>query len=117
MYLLRAEAYAESNQLPQASADINSIRAARITGYTPISFTSQAQAVTEVLNERYKELCYEGFRFFDLKRKGLGVSRNASDVQSTTWQNLSATDYHFALPIPQTEIDVNPGMLQNPGYN
>jgi hypothetical protein len=117
MYLLRAEAYAENNQLALAAADINDVRRARITGYTDITFGSQAQAVAEIINERYKELAYEGFRFFDLKRKGLGVSRNASDVQSPLWQNLPANDYHFALPIPQSEMDANPSMVQNQGYN
>ena len=116
MYLLRAEANAESNQLSQAAADLNAIRTARITGYVNVSFATKDAAVTAILNERYKELCFEGFRFFDLKRKGLGVSRNSSDVQSSNWQNLPANDFHFALPIPQHEIAANPNTVQNPGY-
>jgi hypothetical protein len=116
MYLTRAEAYAQSSQLTQAAADVNAVRAARITGYTNVSFASKDEAVSAVLNERYKELCFEGFRFFDLKRNGLAVNRNTSDVQSTNWQNLSANDYHFALPIPQDEIAANPNAKQNPNY-
>lgn len=116
MYLLRAEAYAESNQLTQAAADLNAVRAARITGYTPVVLATQAVAVTEILNERFRELCFEGFRFFDLKRKGLAVNRLASDVQSSTWQNLPANNYKFALPLPQDEIFANPNAVQNPGY-
>jgi hypothetical protein len=116
LYLTRAEAYAQSNQLTQAQADLDAVRAARITGYTGSSFAAKDDAVNQILTERYKELCFEGFRFFDLKRNGLGVSRAASDVQSTNWQNLSATDYHFALPIPQHEVAANPNAVQNPGY-
>ena len=116
MYLLRAEAYAESNQLTQAAASLNAVRAARITGYTNVTFASQAEAVTAIINERFKELCFEGFRFFDLKRKGLGISRFAADVTSSTWQNLPANDFHFALPLPQDEIFANPNTTQNPGY-
>lgn len=116
LYLIRAEAYAESTQLPQAAADINAIRAKRITGYTNVSFASKDEAVNAVINERFKELCFEGFRFFDLKRKGLAINRFASDVASSVWQNLPANDYHFALPLPQDEIFANPNAVQNTGY-
>lgn len=116
MYLLRAEAYAESNQLTQASADLNAVRAARITGYTNVTLASKDEAITAIINERFKELCYEGFRFFDLKRRNLPITRNASDVGSTAWQNLAANDFRFALPVPQDEIFANPNAVQNPGY-
>lgn len=116
MYLIRAEAQAENNQLGAAANDINALRATRITGYSDVTFSSKDQAISEIMNERFKELCYEGFRFFDLKRRGLDVSRLSSDVQSSTWQNLPANDFHFALPIPQEEIFANPQMTQNTGY-
>lgn len=116
MYLIRAEARAESNDLAGASADINTLRAARIAGYTPVTYTDKTAAVNDILNERFKELCFEGFRFFDLKRRGLPVNRLLSDVTSPLWQNLSANDFRFALPIPQDEIFANPNYVQNPGY-
>lgn len=116
MYLNRAESRAENNDLVGASSDINILRAARIAGYVPVTFSTKEIAVAEILNERFKELCFEGFRFFDLKRKGLGVSRNASDVSSATWQNLPAGNFRFALPIPQEEIFANPNATQNPNY-
>lgn len=116
MYLVRAEAQAENNQLVAAADDINALRDARIENYVPVTFASKDQAINEILTERYKELAYEGFRFFDLKRRGLAVSRLSRDVQSSTWQNLPANDFHFSLPIPQDEIFSNPNMVQNQGY-
>lgn len=116
MYLVRAEARAESNDLAGAAADINALRAARITGYTPVTYTDKNVAVSDILNERFKELCFEGFRFFDLKRKGLAVNRLLSDVTSPVWQTLPAGNFRFALPIPQDEIFANPNYKQNPGY-
>jgi hypothetical protein len=116
MYLLRAEARAELNQLATAAADVNLIRANRITGYVDVTFATKDIAITEIINERFKELAYEGFRFFDLKRRGLGVTRLASDVQSTSWMSLPAGDFHFGLPIPQHELLANPNAQQNPGY-
>jgi hypothetical protein len=117
MYLIRAEAYAETNQLQKAADEINAIRSNRITGHTPATFTSKDQAITAILNERFRELAFEGFRFFDLKRRGLGVERLASDVQSASWQTLAAGNFRFALPIPQSEIFANPNTVQNPGYD
>jgi hypothetical protein len=114
---LRAEAYAETNQLQRAADDINSIRTNRITGYTNIAaYANKDAAIADILNERFKELAYEGFRFFDLKRRGLAVERLASDVQSAAWQTLAAGNFRFALAIPQSEIFANPNTAQNEGY-
>jgi starch-binding outer membrane protein, SusD/RagB family len=116
MYLIRAEAKAELNDLTGAASDVNTLRTARITGYTPVSYSDKASAVADVILERYKELAFEGFRFFDLKRKGLALQRNASDVDSPVWQAMTASDYRFVYPIPSEEMLANPNMKQNPGY-
>jgi hypothetical protein len=116
LYLIRAEAEAQNNQLAEAANDINTLRATRIKGYRNISYSGKDEAVADILNERFKELCYEGFRFFDLKRNSLGISRFKSDVQSDVWQNLPANSYRFALPIPQHEVFANKNIKQNEGY-
>ena len=116
MYLIRAEARAELNDLAGAAADINTLRTARITGYTNITYTDKAAAIDDILLERFKELAFEGFRFYDLKRRGLGLQRNASDVDSPLWQTLAAGNYRFVYPIPQQELLANRKMVQNPGY-
>jgi len=117
MFLIRAEARAQSGDLAGATTDINTLRAARIAGYTPIAtYADLNTAIADILNERAKELAFEGFRFFDLKRYQLGVNRLSNDVTSPQWITLAANDYKFALPIPQTEINANPGAQQNPGY-
>lgn len=119
MYLIRAEAKASlpTPDLTGAAADINALRSNRISPYTNITYTDPAVALNDILIERQKELCYEGFRLFDLKRKGLGVNRLASDVQSPNWQTIAPTDTRFqTLPIPQSELQFNPAYGQNPGY-
>lgn len=119
MYLIRAEARAEQGRFSGATgadADINTLRSNRINGYTNVTFTSAAQAINEVLSERYKELCYEGHRFFDLKRRGLPVSRLSADAPSSAGTTLDANNFRFVLPIPLPEMVANPAMKQNPGY-
>jgi len=115
MVLIKAEAHARANQLVDAANAINDLRANRIAGHTPITYTDQTAAIADVMDERRRELAFEGFRFFDLKRTGQGVSRDASDCV-TTECNLSAGANQFLLPIPQQEIDANPNVEQNPGY-
>jgi starch-binding outer membrane protein, SusD/RagB family len=117
MYLIRAEAHAKkaSPDVAAGAADLNALRAQRITGYIDETFASAALLFTAVMDERFKELCFEGFRFFDLKRNNLPVQRNASDA-SPAWQTLPATSDLFVYPIPRTEMNANPNMRQNDGY-
>lgn len=116
MYLIRSEANAKLNNLTPATDDLNALRATRITGYANVTFPDQATLLTAIANERFKELCFEGFRYRDLKRTGSPVQRNASDVQSPLWQTIPANSTLLTLPIPQSEILANKNMIQNPGY-
>ena len=117
MYLIRAEAYAKqaSPNVSLGAADLNLLRSARISGYTNEVFTNSADLVAAILQERFKELCFEGFRFFDLKRNNLPVQRLASDA-NVNWQTLAVTSPLFVFPIPASEILANPKVVQNPGY-
>ena len=118
MYLIRAEAKAESNDLAGATQDINTLRAARITGYTPIAtYATKEAAITDIILERFKELAFEGHRFWDLRRKGLPVQRLAIDAPNSASLLLPAGNFRFVLPIPDAEIKANPLLQQNPGYN
>ncbi|SHK92118.1 Starch-binding associating with outer membrane [Chitinophaga jiangningensis] len=119
MYLIRAEARAELNKVSganSAESDLNELRAARITGYTNVTLPGKDQAIAAIMDERFKELAYEGHRFWDLKRRGLGVDRNADDAPNAGAAKLAAGNFRFLLPIPQTEINANKLMVQNDGY-
>lgn len=117
MYLIRAEAYAKkaTPDVTLGTADLNTLRSARIGGYSPVSFPSATSLVTAVLDERFKELAFEGFRFYDLKRNNLPVERLSSDA-SDAWATLPAGNYRFVLPIPNSELLANENMVQNDGY-
>jgi hypothetical protein len=117
MYLIRAEANARkaAPNLTAAAADLNTLRSNRITGYVNETFTSATTLIDAIMQERFKELAFEGFRFFDLKRNNLPVQRNSTDA-SASWQTLPAGNFRFVLPIPNTEMLSNPNMVQNDGY-
>jgi starch-binding outer membrane protein, SusD/RagB family len=119
MYLIRAEARAESGTFTganSAESDINALRAARITGHTDEIFASKDAAITAIVLERFKELAFEGHRFWDLKRRELAIERWTEDAPTPAGLTLPKNNFRFILPIPQSEILANVLMEQNPGY-
>lgn len=69
-----------------------------------------------VLNERRLELCYEGHRKDDLirtqKLQSVIDNYNSSNPQSTK----NYQPHKRVFPIPQLEIELNPGVVQNANY-
>jgi hypothetical protein len=104
-----AEALFEQNDNDGAVAALNQITSMR--GASEYSGTITKE---DILNERRKELMFEGFRFFDLARNGLPIEK-FSDLQNIV-ETVPAGDYRYALPIPIVEMDANSNMTQNTGY-
>jgi hypothetical protein len=101
--LMRAEARFRQGNNAGALADINAVRTAR--GINALSTLS----LDEILDERSRELYWEGHRRQDLIRFGKFTE---------AWTNKEVTtEDKIIFPIPQTAIDVNPNLTQNPGYN
>ena len=69
------------------------------------------ELLQEILNEGFRELFSEqAHRFFDLKRFGMLDSQ--LQPLKPGWDTTDSL-----LPIPATEINLNPNLLpQNPGY-
>jgi hypothetical protein len=114
MYLIRAEAYARKGAATEALGllDLNTLRAARIAGYTNVTLSGVALA-NAIQTERRKELIGEGHRFFDLKR----TTRQINRPDCTGTCTLGPSRREWTWPIPQSEIDANPNILpQNNGY-
>lgn len=108
LYLIRAEAYAGSNNIQAALGDLNIIRnRAGLPVWTAANLPNIKQAV---LDERRRELFSEwGHRWFDLKR--FGVIDEVLGQKKPTWQ-----PHAKLLPIPEQDILRNPFLTQNPGY-
>lgn len=124
IYFILAECAIFQGDLPTAAAYIKNIRDAR-NSLAPVAlpvYASEAAAIGDLLDERRKELCFEGFRYLDIKRLGtLGnraIERDATDDQIKSLPlTLPNADYRLrSLPIPQSEVSGNPTIQQNPGY-
>ena len=108
LYLVRAEAAAHLKNLTQALADVNTIRAR--AGLGAVNATSQTAALSAVMHERQVELCCEwGNRWYDLKRTGTAATVLGSEKTGFT---ANAELY----PLPQTQIQLDNNLTQNPGY-
>lgn len=114
MFLIRAEARANSSQEGLALTDLNTLRAARINGFVAGTETGTALTAAIAL-ERRKELFMEGHRWFDLKRTTRVIDRGAITAP-TTQAILANNRREWVWPIPQGERDANPNMTQNTGY-
>lgn len=117
MYLIRAEAQAENNNNTAAASDLNALRGARIYDYVNPSFADKQSLIEAIYTERFKELAFEGHRFFDLKRRNLPVERTTQDAINTSGAiRLDPSDAQYRFPLPADEIAVNRNIEQNPDY-
>lgn len=113
IYLIRAEAYARSNQPVNARSDLQLIRQRANPNAAYPNFSGQ-DLIDEIMLERRRELAYEGHIFFDLKRTKSHISRD--DCSATLNHNLDYPDYRYVWPIPYDEILANRNMKQNDDY-
>jgi hypothetical protein len=128
MYFIRAEAKVAAGDLTGAGVALKAILDARFTTPQAAPVFANAQAAWKgILDERRKELSFEGFRFIDMKRlgtlAGATLDRDPADYASSAWNipaanptNLPLTSYKWALPIPQDELNANSTIQQNTGY-
>jgi len=111
--LWEAEAFAELGRTSEALAPLEEVRArARAQAANPatalpmITNTNQQELIDIIRHERRVELGFEFHRFFDLVRWGIAKDVLAGFV----------VDKNEVFPLPQTELDLNPNLSQNPGY-
>lgn len=120
--LMNAEALNELNATPPAVAIgyVNQIRTRAGLAALPATLT-QAQMREAIRQERRFELSFEGHRWFDLVRyERMGLGGGAVDVLGKNTSPYFNTNFrwpkHALQPIPQTEIDLNAMLTQNPEY-
>ncbi|MFT4154545.1 RagB/SusD family nutrient uptake outer membrane protein [Parafilimonas sp.] len=131
IYLNYAEAEANLGNTTEALEYVNLIR--QRAGMPDITASGTTDLIEKIQQERRIELCFEGHRFFDLRRWGiadegagdaLGITitpTNSSDTAftyevSTIEERTWASSFYY-YPIPRSEIQINPNIEQNPGYN
>ena len=114
MLLINAEASFRLNAAdPTALTNLNLVATNR--GALPYASVS----VANILLERRKELCFEGFRFDDIARNKMNMP--VVDATKQTYDDLGLPgivygSYRYAFPIPLREMNANSNSIQNKGY-
>lgn len=125
--LMKAEAHIELGEMAQAVPLINQVRAR--VGMPAVTVGSQAEMTAVIRRERVSELAWEGLRLPDIRRwriahevmpgrvRGIDYMDGAQRVTALGDDARlfnAARDYLF--PIPARERELNPNLVQNPGF-
>ena len=117
-YLIYAEAHLRGGggTAQQALDYVNAIRQ-RAYGDNSGDITAPELTLPFILDERSRELLWEGHRRSDLVRFGLFTGGTYLWSWKGNTQSGTATQPHLDLyPIPASQLSANPNLHQNPGY-
>ena len=126
MLLLKAEAVLQAGgSTAEAIGLINQVRTRARNmggGAEPANYstaeTNKTTIMNWIINERLLELAAEGQRWPDLRRWHMGgfITLDNAYFSSNTSTMSFQVPKSLNFPIPNSEIDVNPNIVQNPGY-
>ncbi|MCH5232247.1 MAG: RagB/SusD family nutrient uptake outer membrane protein [Muribaculaceae bacterium] len=123
--LMQAECLNELGDVNGAIQLINQVRARSNmpginSGPSYLAATSKDEVFERIKHERAVELCCEGHSYFDMKRWGLLQTLDGKREMyiPLNGANLTrvVTERYNLWPIPSTEIEKNPDLTQNPGW-
>ena len=133
MYLIRAECLARTGNVAGALAAANTLRARRMTpgAWVNLTASSQAEALTKVLQERRREMPFHA-RWFDIRRFNSNTDPSDDVVITKTFYPVNLTgavtnspvqtitipvnSRKYALPLPYADILSSQGQLEQNKY-
>ena len=119
-YLIYAEAVLRNGtggDLNTALGYINQIRTRAYNGSIAGNITASQLTTQFILDERAREVFWEGFRRTDLIRYGLFTnSTYLWPFKGGVKNGTGVADFRNLFPIPSLDLSANPNLKQNPGY-
>jgi len=126
--LMKAEALSQLGRFDEALAIVNEIRTrAFVQPFTDVQQTKHSFEDL-ILEERARELAFEGKRWYDLLRMGRRnnyerkfklieiIIKDLPATQKRVLASKLTNPYGWYYPILQSEIERNPNLVQNPYY-
>jgi tetratricopeptide (TPR) repeat protein len=110
-YLIKAEALAELDKPAEAGNTLLELLKNRLTPSlyeqtsTDLQNKNAEQMIEIILNERFKELPFQGFRWYDLRRTTRPAITHEYDGETYT---LKKDDPGYTVPFPQEAVIANP---------
>ena len=125
-YLNKMEACAMLGHTEEANDLLNTLREKRIDNYVAETY-SGAELVSQIRDERRKELCFEGHRWFDLRRYAvndlypfkkqivhvMNVVNSKGDQNKTMTYILEEDDLAYTFALPKTVIEFDKVPMEN----
>lgn len=129
VYLNKAEALAMQGKMGDAKELIQILRTNRYKTGTLPDLTDEGNALVKFIrDERRRELCFEGHRWFDLRRYGVSGFPMVKEIRHPHWESNSVSGSYdieryyilkpysenrsnYVLPIPQKELMLNEGTM------
>ena len=101
----------------EATAALNALLEKRFDpeDFEEVEFENNAELVQFIREERRRELCYEGHRWFDLRRWGMPAITHTwhdNESQSSDYM-LQEGDLLYTVPIPDEALQSNKSLEQN----
>lgn len=112
-YLIAAEAAARLGNVDEARRRLLQLKAKRYTadGYKAeeerIDTLTADELVSEILDERTRELCFEGFRWDDLRRT---TQPQLTKTYKGETYTLNESDSRYTLRFPTEAVEANPNI-------
>jgi hypothetical protein len=111
-YLMLAEASLQTGDMATALTAVNKVRTR--AGVAP--FTAATLTLPTLLDERSRELMWEGWRRNDLIRFEVATGTPYFTGARTPAKTADGDTHTFIFPIPAPELISNANLHQNPGY-
>jgi len=119
VYLMYAEAVVRGGSggdMNKAVRLVNDLRERAYNGQDQ-NISSSELTLDFLIDERGRELYWEGHRRTDLRRFGMFTGSDYTWAWKGNSQNGNSTnDTYNVFPIPVSDINSNPNLTQNPGY-
>ncbi len=119
VYLMYAEAVVrggDGGDMNKAVRLVNDLRERAYNGQDQ-NISSSELTLDFLIDERGRELYWEGHRRTDLRRFGMFTGSDYTWAWKGNSQNGNSTnDTYNVFPIPVSDINSNPNLTQNPGY-
>ncbi|MGB3778712.1 MAG: RagB/SusD family nutrient uptake outer membrane protein [Tunicatimonas sp.] len=113
-----AEALNEVGRTNDALAAINQVRTR--AGLPDFVSSDKNEILLRIFEERRVETFYEHNFFSELNRRGLfldWIRERRVDLDEIDLSKPFLNTTPILMPIPQTELEINPNLVQNPGYD
>jgi hypothetical protein len=118
--LMYAETLNENGKTAQAYPYINRVRNRAGIGDLPSGY-SKEQMFQALADERQKEFLMEGDRWFDLVFRGFAfIKKEMGNYSPHAYleanRDIVVRDNCMLFPIPESQMQIQPVLIQNPGY-